>query len=536
MKQLSQWGMQPGRSRLLSLGWMTGVLLLMTSSTPKVSMANPLSNNLGNTSDQPIAQADPGEPWGIIPAKPADKPAGKPADSPPPARMTRPMPQPMPESWDAYQQFRQVIERTRAMMANTAAQQLAQQLKLNILDITWEDTGRYQNSAVGPNISDMTIQVQQFNPRTQRYELSLMPVIRNPNFADVTADVPLDQFYLRIGNEKGQNLQRVTLRELLGNLRQYLHQPNSWKGSGKSLLADRDTHVLVSAQACFLPIAQGGKTEFNPVLFNYQSSAQNPAVLTILATREGSSVTIIDNKRDGFNAGRTWGQRLFFNKNGQRASLTGQRASDFPITPTPDGRPAGLTSAAAESSGMNMVMLIQVPLKYKPMPQRVMAPMPGLSEFGASIMTRQRMESSNVEAAVIGHGRVEGPFTEIDQLAIERDPRFPIRVTVQFYKATSNGIVSQADLSQIRSQINRVYADADFVGSLVVDGDSRRPTNYDGPKQQPPGWWEDFWQRHEANTGQSRQEALEMLRRLRGQRWYPVSPEELQRELDRLPR
>jgi hypothetical protein len=69
-----------------------------------------------------------------------------------------------------------------------------------------------------------------------------------------------------------------------------------------------------------------------------------------------------------------------------------------------------------------------------------------------------------------------------------------------------------------------------------VDGDSRRPTNYDGPKQQPPGWWDDFWLRHEANTGQSRAEALEMLRRLRGQNWQPRTPEELQRELDQLPK
>ena len=67
------------------------------------------------------------------------------------------------------------------------------------------------------------------------------------------------------------------------------------------------------------------------MLFNYQSYAGDPAVLTILATREGTSVTIIDNKRDGFEAGRTWGQRLFFNKNGERASLTGQRLSDFQV-------------------------------------------------------------------------------------------------------------------------------------------------------------------------------------------------------------
>jgi hypothetical protein len=144
------------------------------------------------------------------------------------------------------------------------------------------------------------------------------------------------------------------------------------------------------------------------------------------------------------------------------------------------------------------------------------------------------MQKSNVEAAVIGHGKVEGPFTEVDGLAIARDPNFPIRVTVQFYKATSNGVVSSGDMQQIQRQIARVYADADFVGSLVTAGETGRPTEYSGSKQQPPGWWEDFWQRHEANTGQSRQEGLEMLRRLRGQNWTPRSEQELQQQLDQM--
>lgn len=37
--------------------------------------------------------------------------------------------------------------------------------------------------------------------------------------------------------------------------------------------------------------------------------------------------------------------------------------------------------------------------------------------------------------AVAGHGKVEGPFTEIDDLDIERDDRYPARVRVQFYAA-----------------------------------------------------------------------------------------------------
>jgi hypothetical protein len=105
---------------------------------------------------------------------------------------------------------------------------------------------------------------------------------------------------------------------------------------------------------------------------------------------------------------------------------------------------------------------------------------------------------------------------------------------VQFYKATSNGVVSAGDMQQIQQQIARVYADADFVGSLVTEGETGRPTEYSGSKQQPPGWWEDFWQRHEANTGQSRQAALEMLRRLRGQNWTPRSEQELQQQLDQM--
>lgn len=125
---------------------------------------------------------------------------------------------------------------------------------------------------------------------------------------------------------------------------------------------------------------------------------------------------------------------------------------------------------------------------------------------------------SDVEAAVIGHGEVEGPFTEIDGLDIERDERFPIRVTVQFYKATSNGVVSAADMEEIAAQIERVYDDGDYVGSLVVDGPSERPTEYDGDKVQPAGWWSAFWKRFESNTGLSRDQAYELLRWLRA---YP---------------
>ncbi len=413
--------------------------------------------------------------------------------------------------------YQEVIQNTSGMVWDDDAQRMAAEYGLQILNITWEDTGRYYNSSVGPNISDVTIQVQHQDERTGEYNLTLMPVIRYPNFTDLTADVPLDRLYLLVGNEKGQSLERVSLRDYLVNFRIYLNDPASWKGREASLLAKRDTHVLVSAQAAFLPIPRQGVAEFNPVIFNYQSYAGDPAVLTIVATREGTSATVIDNVRDAFPAGFSWGQRLFFNLDGERASFTGERLSEF--TTGERETTQGMAEAAGES-GLNMVMIIQVPLKQKhPMEEGLL-----LFESVEAPAMEAVVEKSDVEAAVIGHGAVEGPFTEIDGLLIERDERFPIRVTVQFYKATSNGVLSSEDMADIATQIERVYADADYVGSLVVDSGKDRPTEYDGPKIEPEGWWDIFWKRFETNTGLDRIQAYDLLRSLNAyaRRWIRV--------------
>jgi len=427
---------------------------------------------------------------------------------------------PDPDDFRAYSDYRAVVAKTAAMVSDRTARRLAGRYGLNVLSVTWEDTGRYKGSAVGPNISDMTIQVQQMDPRTEKTHLTCMPVVRFPNFSDKTADVRPEDFYLLVGNEKGRKLRRVSLRDFLKDIRRYMAKPGSWKGSEKSLLAKRDTHVLVSAQACFLPIPKKGIAEFNPVLFNYQSRKGDPAVLTILATREGTSVTVIDNTRDGFQAGRTWGQRLFFNQKGERASLTGKRLSDHLAEGGDEVPPEGKAVTAAGEEGLNMVLLIQVPLKQKKPMRYGLAP--GLPMAGMESAAGAKRMSSDVEAAVIGHGKVEGPFTEVDGLEIERDPKLPIRVTVQFYKATSNGVVSREDMKDIAAQIKKVYASADYVGSLVVQGETGRPTEHAGPRIQPPDWWQRFWERHFQNSGQTPEETIEMLQKLYGPNWPKV--------------
>jgi hypothetical protein len=394
--------------------------------------------------------------------------------------------------------YADAIARTAEMTSSRDAAKLASERDLHILDLTWEDTGRYKGSAVGPNISDMTIQVAHAG------RVTCMPVIRHPNFSDKTADVSIDDIVLRVGNERGARLTNATLRDYLRDLRRYLSKSSSWAGSETSLLAPRENEVLVSAQACFLPVPTSGKAEFNPVLFNYQSCAGAPAVLAIVATREGTSATIIDNQRDGFGAGAAWGQRLFFNHDGERASFTGRRMTEF-VAAGGDATDMVTSVEAAKAAGLSCVMLIQVPLVQPQRPRRSIAPCaPASMAVGGMAMARCR---SNVDEAVIGHGEVEGPFTEIDGLAIQRDARFPIRVTVQFYKATSNGVVDGKDIRALADQIDAVYADAKAIGSLVAEADRGRSTEWDdgGAGKTPPAdWWETFWATQEAATGKTR--------------------------------
>lgn len=415
-----------------------------------------------------------------------------------------------------------VVTRTAQMTHSSEARALAKQHGLDILDLTWEDTGRYKGSCVGPNISDMTIQVAHVNGSTPR--VTCMPVIRFPNFSDKTADVSIDDVKLRVGNEKGGALKTVSLRAYLGNLRAHLSKPESWAGTETSLLAPREKEVLVSAQACFLPVPASGKAEFNPVLFNYQSYAGAPAVLAIVATREGTSATIIDNQRDGFGAGAAWGQRLFFNHGGERASFTGTRMTEF-VAAGGDATDQVTSVEEAKAKGLSCVMLIQVPLVQPQRERRALA-VPCAPMMASACKARggggaYEEAECDVDEAVIGHGEVEGPFTEIDRLAIKRDARFPIRITVQFYKATSNGVVSAAEMKVLADQIGAVYADAKAVGSLVTEPDRGRSTEWDDDgvgKTEPADWWERFWQTQEAATGKSRIELMAQLERLLGRR------------------
>ena len=393
--------------------------------------------------------------------------------------------------------YDRMVARVANMIEDERANTAAHRAGLSLLNVLWEDTGRWEGSSVGPNISDVTIEVEGYTQGKVHHSY-LMPVMRHDNYVDRTADVQMDKILIPVGNQQASGqLELVSLTELLADPGKYLTSKDKGKIKGGSLLAKRDTHALVSAQHAFLPVPKEGQATFWPVIFNYQSTRKNPAVLTILVTRQGTSMTIIDNARDTVTGDGSWGQRLYFNHAGERAPLIAERLADVKAS----GTTANGESAQQLGADSNVLMLIQVPLKYRETAMRAMSSpnaegmlaedKPMAAGSGAAGKSR---DSSDVDVAVLGHGATEGPYTELDGLTIARDPRFPVRVTLQFYQATSNGVVSSADVEAMAAQIKKVYGKGDFVGSLVVPSglDRLRPTNWTGVSRALAVTWRDF--------------------------------------------
>lgn len=393
--------------------------------------------------------------------------------------------------------YTEVIAKVEGMVSDRRVGEGARRRGLDVVNVMWEDTGRAEGSALGPNISDLTLQVRH-QEEPGRWRSALMPVLRFPNFTDRTGDVRADKFLIRIGNQrKGGALESVRLADVLKNLDRFVSVPASLAG-GTNLTAARDTHYLVSAQAVFLPIPKQGKAEFNPVLFNYQSAPGSPAVLALLVTRQGTSIKVIDNAQDGSPAGS--GQELYFNDGGQKAAFTAERKSDVKARIEAQGGPKNEDDRSALAKGADVLFLVQIPLVHAQqgllggaLPEGAgasaappaAAPMPKKSaeaKGGARSLDHQ----SDVEEAVLGHGPHLGPYREGIGRRLVRDPKFPVRITVQFYKATSNGVVDEKDLDLVAKNIGSVYEHADFVGSLVIpEGDPRRPTEW----QTVPNEW-----------------------------------------------
>ncbi len=451
---------------------------------------------------------------------------------------------------------------------------------LNITTVAWEDTARNKNSCWGMNISDLTL-----NTSDKR-----MPMIRKPNFSDVTGDLDISYLTVTVGNEIENDdeekastaLRRIPLKDYLDNIGTYAVGGDT-STSRSSLALPRDEVVLCSSQACILPLEDKGEVAFVPELFNYQSTKDNPAVLAIVATSQGTSAHVITQAE----------QKLYFNRQGQATKFLAKRLSQ-------DRAERNVTQKGemtTEEQDRNVLVIYQIPLKKQPLKTLYVLTLTGkkiaididvdetvqslfqkvsssegipadqlklvnaghldlkqegptrkLSEFDFSngdtihavlklrggrgqtrggdnscvytilaslggpnffegkasgyayeeceeddvcdeefmdcalSSTRSASTSSRRGRGRQRHGMEhamlraadtsEGVFEKVS-MSLERDERYPIRATFQFYRVTDDAVISKELFSDISSKIESVYNMAKDKGSLVIDHSSR---------------------------------------------------------------
>jgi hypothetical protein len=98
--------------------------------------------------------------------------------------------------------YAKVIDKVSSMVSDPRVQSGAARRGLSLVNVMWEDTGRDEGSALGPNISDLTLQVRRRDERGN-FLSALMPVVRFPNFTDRTGDIPANGLHHRSVHRAG---------------------------------------------------------------------------------------------------------------------------------------------------------------------------------------------------------------------------------------------------------------------------------------------------------------------------------------------
>jgi hypothetical protein len=358
-----------------------------------------------------------------------------------------------------------------------SSQSLLTSYGLVATNVCWEDTARTKGSCYGPNISDMTLCSNN----------KLCKVIRRPNFADITVDHSLDNFMVTIGNEDGTELSRISLRDYLNKL---------------SIEVDSDEKILCSTQACILQdnldnltrfervkIAMGDLKKkdipFNVRLFNYQTTSENPAVLVIISTNQGTSAQILDGKTTD----------ILFNKNGKAHDFIAERLKD---------ERTRLGKSTSEPMSMdekerNVIYVYQVPLVVEKKNHMYGLYSKGFSlesddsnisscnyaelHSGGSKRYYAELHSGGSKISSIGFDNAmlrvsstdKGDFTGTRGKTLKRDKHYPIRCTLQYYWITDDMNLTEPLVKTMSSQLEKFYSNSENKSSLVV-GQTNRPT------------------------------------------------------------
>jgi hypothetical protein len=356
------------------------------------------------------------------------------------------------------------------MLSNTINNRLLESYGYKLQTISWEDTARTKNSCWGPNISDMTLKLKSGER---------MPMIRKPNFVDVTYDVDISKFKLPLHNIGVKNI--VSLKEYLKDINKYVDNPNV-----SSMLLDRDEKILTQVQTCVLQHKPEEKqVEFTVNIYNYQTKKENPKVLVILVSKNGTSTQVLTDERD-----------LYFNDNSKAHYFKAERLGDVRLKQGKSGETVSNYKDMTDEEKLdNCLMVIQVPLKDNPdKPKRPLAKFCsfGYDEegdeeesdkfnmFGGSVSKKEsrsprsiQPRSRGMDMGVLSKGTERGKYVGTGTTKLMRDERYPIRCTYQYYRLTDEENLSEELVKNIVEQLDNINNIATSSGSLVMSNTDR---------------------------------------------------------------
>ncbi|AYV77858.1 MAG: hypothetical protein Edafosvirus2_37 [Edafosvirus sp.] len=415
-----------------------------------------------------------------------------------------------------------LIDTVASLANNSKLCTIANSYGLSINNVAWEDCARDKNSCYGKNISDSTLCVENGS-----YSRKL-PIIKHHNYSDKTCDIDISNFQVTIGNENGTDLKRISLEEYIKNLSKYTGND---KIKGQEFFLERDKKgILVSGQFCLLPLDHT-QTEFNVKLYNYQSRPNNPAVLVIIVSSAGTSTQLITNgdtklyfNKNG-KACNFLADRLKEDRRKKGKALEGKMDLDeqernalfiiqIPLKIKPVERHpyygfGGPESKFSGGFGSQVGGGIAYPCATPASSWGTATPANnswgtatqcvapadydwgftfgitnesfGMSDYSVTKSQEQNMlKSLGFDHVVLEAGKPHSDFigtkgSDNQHIFFERNPDFPIRLTVQFYSASDRADVSEETIQMMSEKINNLYKSGSAFGSLVMTT-TKRPT------------------------------------------------------------
>ncbi len=378
------------------------------------------------------------------------------------------------------------VKNTLNIINNKDVQMYLKQFDMSVQNVSWEDISRNKNSSFGNNITDMTLCMQDDYSNPDKKSKVLCPIIRHANFNDKTFDVPVDTFNVFDSDEK----KVLKLSDYLKKLDVY--DPRDEQG------------VILQTQCCILPVISNKKTNFCVSLYNYTANSRSPSTLAICSIKNSTSSILLKHKPT----------KLYQSVNNIPHWFNLERLADVRsnISGKQEERVTDFKQMSESEKQENCIMIVQVPLIQNKV-HRVyggsklndldegewylcsinddeVGNSAYLSNAGESFQFKEKnVRHTNYKEKGLDMGNVQtGSVVDIEDRMhdnefvtqknnnMKRDPKYPVRVTFQYYRAADNNNIPNDELDNIVQQLLQPFKVATAFGSLVTNDTTNRPT------------------------------------------------------------